>query len=171
MHVLAALASHGCGDEKQAQRSLCLAIELAAAGGYVRAFVDEGALLVHLAQKCLRMQSELPKCLLGNSGIEFLHRIVEAAGARTPSMSYMVLQATHTGPVPDTQQSLLQALTKKETKILSMLTAYMSNEQIAESLFVSRDTVKYHIKNIYGKLNAKNRLEAIRAALALGLGS
>jgi LuxR family maltose regulon positive regulatory protein len=169
MHVLAALASHGCGDENQAQRSLCQAIELAATGGYIRSFVDEGPLLVHLAQKCLRMQSELPKSLLGSAGVEFLHRLVEAAEARTPSVGYTVQQTPHLPPASGTQQSLLQALTKKETKILSMLMAYMSNEQIAESLFVSKDTVKYHIKNIYGKLNAKNRLEAIRAALALGL--
>ena len=44
-----------------------------------------------------------------------------------------------------------------------MIVNYMSNDQIAAAMFVTRDTVKYHLKNIYAKLGVKSRLEAIRA--------
>lgn len=168
LHLLAAMAWQTV-DDNHAQRSMCLALELAAPGGYLRAFLDEGPKLVQLAHKCLRLQADLPKSLLGAQALDFLSRIVEVSGARAPGVSYLVQQPFNAHDTGSIQKSLAQGLTKKEAKILSMLTAYMSNEQIAAALFVSRDTVKYHIKNIYGKLGASNRLEAIRMAIDLGL--
>jgi LuxR family maltose regulon positive regulatory protein len=54
------------------------------------------------------------------------------------------------------------SLTERERKIVGMLVECMSNDQIASALFVTRDTVKYHLKNIYPKLGVRSRLEAIR---------
>ena len=48
-----------------------------------------------------------------------------------------------------------------------MLVNYKSYEQIAEAMFVTRDTVQYHLKNIYGMRGTHNRLQAIRLALAV----
>jgi LuxR family maltose regulon positive regulatory protein len=63
----------------------------------------------------------------------------------------------------------LEGFTKRELVALSMLVKYASNEQIAAAMFVTKDTLKYHLKNIYGKLGVSTRLEAIRVALDLGL--
>jgi ATP/maltotriose-dependent transcriptional regulator MalT len=52
-------------------------------------------------------------------------------------------------------------LTTRENEILHHLEKGCSNSKIAESLFISENTVKFHIKNIYIKLNVKNRMEAI----------
>jgi DNA-binding CsgD family transcriptional regulator len=52
-------------------------------------------------------------------------------------------------------------LTTRESEILHHLEKGCSNAKIAETLFISENTVKFHIKNIYIKLNVKNRLEAI----------
>jgi len=52
-------------------------------------------------------------------------------------------------------------LTTRESEILHHLGQGCSNAKIAEKLFISENTVKFHIKNIYIKLNVKNRMEAI----------
>jgi LuxR family maltose regulon positive regulatory protein len=45
----------------------------------------------------------------------------------------------------------------------------VSNKEMAERIFVSENTVKFHLKNIYSKLAVSNRLQAICTARQLGL--
>lgn len=52
-------------------------------------------------------------------------------------------------------------LTKREKEIMRLLGHGASNLQIAEQLFVSENTVKTHLHNIFKKINAKNRLQAV----------
>lgn len=52
-------------------------------------------------------------------------------------------------------------LTDRETEVLHLISEGMSNADIAERIFVSTNTIKYHIKNIYIKLDVKNRVEAL----------
>lgn len=52
-------------------------------------------------------------------------------------------------------------LTKSEKEILNLISNGMSNGEISEYLNIKIDTVKFHIKNIYSKLNVKNRTMAI----------
>lgn len=51
-------------------------------------------------------------------------------------------------------------LTEREKEILKCIADGKSNKQISDSLFVSVETVKSHVKNLYKKLNVKNRVEA-----------
>ncbi len=51
-------------------------------------------------------------------------------------------------------------LTEREREILKCITDGKSNKEISDSLFVSVETVKSHVKNLYKKLNVKNRVEA-----------
>ena len=53
--------------------------------------------------------------------------------------------------------------------MLALLAAGRSNRQIASELFVALSTVKTHIKNIYGKLDVRNRTQAVSRAGELGL--
>ena len=50
-----------------------------------------------------------------------------------------------------------------------MLKSELSGPEIASSLFISLNTVRYHTKNIYQKLQVNSRLEAIQRAKELGL--
>jgi DNA-binding CsgD family transcriptional regulator len=53
-------------------------------------------------------------------------------------------------------------LTGREQEIMQFLARGCSYAIIAEKLFISKNTVKYHIKNIYLKLDVKNRVEATK---------
>jgi LuxR family maltose regulon positive regulatory protein len=45
----------------------------------------------------------------------------------------------------------------------------LSNKEIADKLFISPETVKKHLNNIYGKLGVSNCREAVEKAIALGI--
>lgn len=64
----------------------------------------------------------------------------------------------------------LEPFTKKETKIIAFLVNYASNEEIASLMHISKDGVKYRIKNIYARLAVDNRIQAIKIAKRMGLG-
>ncbi|CAB3810003.1 HTH-type transcriptional regulator MalT [Paraburkholderia caffeinitolerans] len=60
-------------------------------------------------------------------------------------------------------------LTPKEREILELLARALSNKEIALALGVGEVTVKWHLKNLFGKLDASSRKHAVRRALMLGL--
>lgn len=60
-------------------------------------------------------------------------------------------------------------LTERETGILKALARGLSNDEIAKELWVTQQTVKFHLTNIYRKLGVKNRTEATRYAYQQGL--
>lgn len=60
-------------------------------------------------------------------------------------------------------------LTKREIELLHLMVDGTSNKGIAEKLFISENTVKYHIRNILQKLGVQNRTEAVGIAIKKGL--
>jgi len=52
-------------------------------------------------------------------------------------------------------------LTRRENEVLSLLAKGMNREEIAAKLFISPETVKMHLKNLYKKLKAKNKVDAL----------
>lgn len=60
-------------------------------------------------------------------------------------------------------------LTERETEILRLVGTAMSNSQIATKLYISEATVKRHLTNIFSKLKARSRLDAMNRAIALGI--
>jgi DNA-binding NarL/FixJ family response regulator len=60
-------------------------------------------------------------------------------------------------------------LTQREVAILAALARGLSNDEIAKELWVARQTVKFHLTNVYRKLDVKSRTEAIHRAYQLGL--
>jgi ATP/maltotriose-dependent transcriptional regulator MalT len=62
----------------------------------------------------------------------------------------------------------MDTLTNAEAKVLAMVEAGHSNQQIAESMSIAVGTVKSHLHRTYEKLDARNRLDAITKARARG---
>ena len=69
----------------------------------------------------------------------------------------------------DLSQLLKIALTEREQEVLRELSKGITYQQIGENLFISKNTVKTHVLNIYEKLDVKNRTEAINKARNLHL--
>jgi two-component system, NarL family, response regulator YdfI len=60
-------------------------------------------------------------------------------------------------------------LTPREKEVLQLLAQGLPNKQIAQSIGISENTIKYHISSIYSKLGASNRTEAVRLGAHRGI--
>jgi DNA-binding CsgD family transcriptional regulator len=67
----------------------------------------------------------------------------------------------------ETPQPPVEDLSERELEVLALLASGRTNSEIARDLFVSAGTVKSHVNNIYRKLGARNRAEAIARAREL----
>jgi DNA-binding NarL/FixJ family response regulator len=82
----------------------------------------------------------------------------------------VVSHATAAGPaVPGPQQTPPDGLTARETEVLTLLAAGLSNAEIGKRLYLSNATVKTHINRIFAKTGARDRAQAVRYAYQHGL--
>jgi two-component system, NarL family, response regulator LiaR len=73
------------------------------------------------------------------------------------------------GFVPDEKTLLKYGISKREWEVLSLMSEGLSNQEIAERLFVSLNTIKTHSSNLFEKLDVKRRTQAIDKGKRLGL--
>lgn len=71
--------------------------------------------------------------------------------------------------VIDPEQLVRLGISKREAEILLLIHEGLSNQQIADKLFISENTAKKHISNIFQKLQVERRTEAIKKALELSI--
>jgi len=60
-------------------------------------------------------------------------------------------------------------LTEREMQILTLIMKGLTNKEICDQLVISKNTVRTHIKNVYGKLGVRNRVEAAARSQELNL--
>jgi LuxR family maltose regulon positive regulatory protein len=144
--ILQALAYHGKDDKEQALLILDRAIMLAQPEGYVRIFLDEGEPMVKLLYTAKVQQ-------VGGSYLSEL-------------LSYASTRSNQALPIT---QLLIEPLTNRELELLKLIEQGCTNQDIADRLVISIPTVKRHISNIYSKLGAKNRTQAISLGKELHL--
>jgi DNA-binding NarL/FixJ family response regulator len=83
---------------------------------------------------------------------------------------YIAGSVAEAPPAPDAVASdAVQELTRRELEILRLAAEGHSNSQLARMLWVTEQTVKFHLSNIYRKLDVANRTEASRWAQLNGL--
>ncbi len=101
--------------------------------------------------------------LLKNVSGEELADAIRHAHAGRPTLAPEALQALV--QATPAEASLGKDLTRRELEVLALLAKGMSNPEIAESLCISRATVKVQVSSILSKLGVSNRAEAISLAI------
>jgi LuxR family maltose regulon positive regulatory protein len=144
--VLQALAYQAVGESEQEMQTLTEALSLAAPGGLLRLFVDEG----------LPMAALLLEAAKGGVAPLFVQQVLAAFGETAVSHSPTVQ------PLPD-------PLSERELEVLKLLTTELTGPEIARELMVSLNTMRTHTKNIYSKLGVNSRRTAVRRAEELNL--
>jgi len=153
LQCLQAIALQRAGRQRAAEDLLRRALALAEPQGFLRSIADEGRGLrpVLTALLARATQSEaLPSAA-------YLQRLLAALVPEAPALP----------AAPDPQ--LQEALSPRELEIVRLLARGCSNEALARALALSPTTVKWHLRNIYGKLGVKTRTQALLAAQQLQL--
>jgi len=94
--------------------------------------------------------------------LEAIQQVFEGGAALTPMVAKQVLAFFK--PVSKEKESV-SVLTRRELEILSHIVSGITNEQIAVELFISTQTVRNHIKNIYEKLHVHSKAQVVAKAL------
>ncbi len=159
--MLQALVRRAQGDIPAALAPLSRALALAEPEDYVRTFLDEGGpvaeLLARFEDKGETPRVETPRVK------EYVHKLLSAFEAQ---------EDVHP-PSPAKQgiglQALAEPLSHRELEVLRLVARGLSNREISEQLFLAVITVKGHNRNIFRKLRAGRRTEAVARARELGL--
>ena len=143
-----ARATHRLGDRRRCARALENALHAAAGEDFRRAFLAGGA--------------EVAELLVAQLGGPTAHR----------ALATELLERFDGGGQaerPVSHPPMLEPLTDRELAVLRYLQTMMSNVEIADTMCVSVNTIKTHVKNIYRKLETGRRRDAVRLARELRL--
>ena len=122
------------------------ALHLGESSGFIRTFVEAG----------IKLKQLLRTAVVRGVSPSYVSQIQSA----------MPEEVAMAGTAPS---SLLEPLSERELEVLRLVTAGMSNREIAEELVISTGTAKSHVHHLCGKLGARNRTEAAMMAKELGL--
>ena len=161
--ILQAIANEAAGDEVEAIKALEKALVLAQPENFVRTFVDEDEivsklLLELLKQKGKRWETEKPELL------RYVVKLKDAFGPTAPVPTAR-MAATESEALP--WWYVEDPLSERELEVLQHVARGLSNQEIADKLFLSAGTVKRHMSNIYQKLDVHSRTQALERARSL----
>ena len=144
-------------DNSQAsQADYVKALELAEPEGFISVFVEHGQPVANALWDLVKRNQ------LGNVHPDYIKRIL---------MAFSILHPDRDGgstPVSSAKpMALIDPLTDRELDVLQLMTEGLKYKEIAERLFISQNTVRYHVKAVYGKLSVNNRTQAIERARQL----
>jgi LuxR family maltose regulon positive regulatory protein len=152
IYALQALADQARGDLDRALDALKRALSLAEPRGYVGIFAGEGEPMRVLLREAVK------RGVVRDIAVEYVNDLLAALGVKE--------REAFTAPSPAV---LAEPLSERELEVLQLLNTHLSSTEIAEQLCISANTVRYHIKNIYGKLDVHSRSDAVQRARELGL--
>lgn len=141
-----------------ARQSALAALRLGHRLGLVRSFLDAGPEVVSFATQVVNAEP-------GDPVLAFYVDRLKAADAAAASLASPATAATAPG---GTAPAPVEALSEREVKVVGLLAQALPNKKIAHTLGISPETVKWHLKNIYGKLGVSSRDEAVARVRDLG---
>jgi LuxR family maltose regulon positive regulatory protein len=146
LSILMASALEAAGAGEEAVDAVIEAVTLAAPVSLLQPFVDAGRDVVRVLRRV--DPGRVPGCEA------FLRQCFTGTSARSEE------QAVGSGA---------PALSPRERSVLALLGEGRSNKDIARALAVAPETVKSHVKNIFGKIGVERRAQAVSRAMSLGL--
>jgi LuxR family maltose regulon positive regulatory protein len=148
-----ALALQASGREEDALNILRHCLTLAEPEGYVRAFVEKGSPMARLLQTALRQGIET----------QYITGLLSAFNLPTVTLESGTAAFRYSGG------KLIEPLSERELEVLRFLNTNLSTPEIAREMILAPSTIRTHVRNIYAKLDAHGRIEAIQKAKDLDL--
>jgi LuxR family transcriptional regulator, maltose regulon positive regulatory protein len=142
------------GEGNKVLHLLNRGLERASEMGYLRMLLNIGEPLSSMLSALIRDKSISP--VARGFASELLHQFPGISAPDIPTLAKY-------------KQELVDPLTEREQEVLYYISQNLSNRDISNKLFISLDTVKTHLKHIYGKLDVNKRTDAVRKARELNL--
>jgi LuxR family maltose regulon positive regulatory protein len=149
--VVQAIALQAHGEQAQALQVLEEALALAEPSGIIRLFVDEGPPMARL----------LSEAVTRGIAPEYVTKLLAAFPDIVTSPPQSKIQ--------NRKSKIIEPLTEREIEVLRLIAEGLTNQEIADRLYLSLNTVKVHTRNIYSKLDAHHRADAVARARTLGV--
>jgi LuxR family maltose regulon positive regulatory protein len=146
-----ALAHERQGERAQALELTQQAVQLAQPGGFIRTFVDIGQPMRELLNV---LGSSMPK-----QSQPYLAKLLTSFDE----------EAYQTPANLDPQQQAAPTITRRELEVLRLMQAERTDAEIASELVITLSTARKHAGNLYRKLDANNRWQAVKKAEELGI--
>jgi LuxR family maltose regulon positive regulatory protein len=159
IRALRAVALQSAGDHQGALAVLAAALSLARPEGYVRVFTDEGPAMAALLRSLIGARQRGGVKQVSRAARDHVNRVIRAFA---PTVEPEVGSAAAPG-------GLIEPLTDRELEVIRLVAAGKRNREIAQELVVTLETVKKHMSNIFRKLGATSRMNAVAQARELGL--
>lgn len=165
LQVLKAVNQQRAQEGAQALRTLDEALDHAACCGLLRSVVDGDPVVLDMIEAIRANRGERHVEGRGQAPDAYLERLLSAGGRRLqPSLSGAPGAGAESAQAERSGERLTERLTERELRILRLLKSGLGNRELAQSLFVSEATVKWHLHNIFAKLGVKNRTSALARA-------
>ena len=174
-HALRALAYEGQGHTPEALGALGKALKLAVPRGYIRGILDldgpmrHGASIERLLLKLI--DQPIPDRSRTEPLVDYARRllsIIQDMRRSSVGVEGAAEAAADVPPLPRavgaSAHAYVEALTEREIEVLGLLAQHYSNKEIGAQLVITLATVKRHTTNIFGKLEARNRRDAVARA-------
>lgn len=164
LNLLLAISLNVEGQVNSARRALIEALQAGAPDQFIRLVLDEGPQAVRLLQEARQALPKFPDLPQKDRVSAYLDRLLSEAGEFAP-----VILAPEEFDDEDPGAPLLEDLTEREREILRLVSNGFSNKALADRLSLSTNTVKWHLRNIFEKLQISNRMQAVSVARHFGL--
>jgi LuxR family maltose regulon positive regulatory protein len=150
---LRALALHALGREDEAVQIIGSCLTRGKPEGFVRVFVKHGAPMHRLLELAAKQGVE----------VEYIHQLLPAFNISTaPIVSgapgTFGTRSQHPGA------ALVEPLSERELQVLRLLDSPLTSEEIGRELYLSVNTIRTHMRNIYAKLGVNRRGDAVQVA-------
>jgi LuxR family transcriptional regulator, maltose regulon positive regulatory protein len=146
IQIVRAQVLSAMGDTEASRRALTHSLTLSEPQGYLRRYLDEGQPMATLLQQTPLRDPHLRA---------YRERLLSLFPEVEPQVESIPLTST---------SGLIEPLTSREVEILHLIAAGRTNQEIAQQLTVQPSTIKKHINNIFGKLGATHRTQAVALA-------
>ena len=157
--VVKALALQAQRDVESSLSALERALAVTEPEGHIRTYTGEGEALETL----------LRRAAARGFSPAYVNRLLEAFPAQVAEREAAGPPAGHQATPGFVPFPLVEPLSERELEVLRLLDTSLSVPEIADRLVVSPSTVRSHVKSVYGKLGAHNRLQALEYARELKL--
>lgn len=157
VRALTAIAAYQAGDALSALAAAVDTVSLCAPQNALRSLIDEGT---GLRDVLVFARGRMPTWSGDTPAGRHVSKVIDACA-----------RSERSAAAPGSHARRSPGFSRREADVARLLTAGHSNRDLAQTLGMAPDTVKWHLKNIFGKLGVSNRTQAVLRLQEIGLSS